>query len=75
MVKIYNLCAEAKYQYSHSTLDGLALGEFPFCDHNISSLRNMFDFCLDATLFLQRMERYHAKTRDRVKTEEQTKSH
>jgi hypothetical protein len=66
MVKIYNLCAETKYQYTVESLQGCALGEFPFCDHNISNLRNMYNFCLDATLFLQRMEQYHQKTRDTV---------
>ena len=52
MVKIYNLCAEARYQYSVASISPFSLAEFPFCDHNISNLRNMFEFCLDATLFL-----------------------
>lgn len=33
--------------------------KFPFCDHNVAGLRRVFDFCLDAALFLQRMEQYH----------------
>ena len=59
MVKIYNLCAESKYQYAVNSIEPFSLGEFPFCDHNISSLRNIYDFCIDASLFLQRMEQYH----------------
>jgi len=55
MVKIYNLCAEPAYQYSAKSVH-CGISRFPFYDHNVSSLKNMFDFCLDAALFLQRIE-------------------
>lgn len=28
-------------------------------DHNVASLRKMFEFCFDAAMFLQRVEQYH----------------
>ena len=55
-IKIYNLCAEKKYQYELKAMKGLAMGRFPFCDHNVCDLKKVFDFCLDASLFLQQME-------------------
>ena len=51
MVKIYNLCAEPAYQYSAKSVQ-CAISRFPFFDHNVASLKKMFEFCLDAALFL-----------------------
>lgn len=59
MVKIYNLCAEAKYQYSVNTVQPFSISKFPFLDHNVTNLQKVFTFCMDAALFLQRMEQYH----------------
>ena len=28
-------------------------------DHNVTNLQKVFTFCMDAALFLQRMEQYH----------------
>ena len=59
MVKIYNLCAEAKYQYSQDSVKPFSISKFPFLDHNVTNLQKVFTFCMDAALFLQRMEQYH----------------
>lgn len=59
MVKIYNLCAEAKYQYSQDSVKAFSISKFPFLDHNVTNLQKVFTFCMDAALFLQRMEQYH----------------
>jgi phosphatidylinositol-3,4,5-trisphosphate 3-phosphatase and dual-specificity protein phosphatase PTEN len=58
MVKIYNLCAEPAYQYTANSVE-CAISRFPFFDHNVASLKKMYEFCLDAALFLQRIEQYH----------------
>lgn len=59
MVKIYNLCAEIKYQYSQESVGKFSISKFPFLDHNVTNLQKVFTFCMDAALFLQRMEQYH----------------
>ena len=59
MVKIYNLCAEIKYQYSLESVKPFSISKFPFLDHNVTNLQKVFTFCMDAALFLQRMEQYH----------------
>ena len=41
MVKIYNLCAEASFEYTSTQVDGLPTGRFPFCDHNVCSVHRM----------------------------------
>jgi phosphatidylinositol-3,4,5-trisphosphate 3-phosphatase/dual-specificity protein phosphatase PTEN len=33
MVKIYNLCAEAKYQYKQDDVKEFSIYKFGFCDH------------------------------------------
>ena len=38
MVKIYNLCAELKYQYTRDTVGDLSICKFPFLDHNVTYL-------------------------------------
>ena len=68
MVKIYNLCAEPAYQYSAKSVQ-CGISRFPFFDHNVASLKKMFEFCFDASLFLQRIEQYH-----QLKREEKTMS-
>ena len=59
MVKIYNLCAEVKYQYSLESVKPFSISKFPFLDHNVTNLQKVFTYCMDAALFLQRMEQYH----------------
>ena len=59
MVKIYNLCAEIRYQYSQDSVNPFSISKFPFLDHNVTNLQKVFTFCMDAALFLQRMEQYH----------------
>ena len=61
MVKIYNLCIETRYSYSPETVAPFSTSKFPFLDHNVTNLQKVFTFCLDAALFLQRMEQYHKK--------------
>ena len=56
MCKIYNLCAEPKYVYKQDEVKEFSLYRFPFCDHNITGLQSVFQFCFDAALFLQKME-------------------
>ena len=56
MVKIYNLCAEQRYQYSQDSVKRFSISKFPFMDHNVTNLQKVFTFCMDAALFLQRME-------------------
>lgn len=63
MVKIYNLCAEPAYQYSAKSVQ-CGISRFPFFDHNVASLKKMFEFCFDASLFLQRIEQYHQLKRE-----------
>jgi len=58
MVKIYNLCAESDMQYSSEQVGGLSCGRYQFKDHNVCSVQKMLQFCLDAALYLQRMEQY-----------------
>ena len=71
MVKIYNLCAERKYQYSQESVNPFSISKFPFLDHNVTNLQKVFTFCMDAALFLQRMEQYHKLIiRDRPDAEE-----
>ena len=63
MVKVYNLCAEASHIYDQRTIEPCALGCFPFPDHNVPPVEKMYNFCLDACLYLQRMEQYcHTKS-------------
>ena len=52
MVKIYNLCAETKYQYSQESVGNFSISKFPFLDHNVTNLHRVFTFCMDAALFL-----------------------
>ena len=52
MVKVYNLCAEKSYEYDQKSLDPFSISRFPFPDHNIPTMKRMYDFCLDACLFL-----------------------
>ena len=66
MVKIYNLCIETRYSYSPETVAPFSTSKFPFLDHNVTNLQKVFTFCLDAALFLQRMEQYHKKYHDRA---------
>merc|ERR1719469_469588 len=61
MVKIYNLCAEKDFKYNSEHVGGLAVGSYPFRGHNVCSISKIAMFCMDAALFLQRMEQY---TRD-----------
>ena len=58
MVKVYNLCAEASHTYDQRSIEPCALGRFPFPDHNVPPIEKMYNFCLDACLYLQRMEQY-----------------
>ena len=62
MVKIYNLCAEPKYHYFQESVRPFSISRFPFLDHNVTNLQKVFTFCMDAALFLQRMEQYHKAT-------------
>jgi len=59
MVKIYNLCAEADFKYDQADIGDFSMFEFPFKDHNVTGLQRIFSFCLDAALYLQRMEQHH----------------
>ena len=59
MGKIYNLCAESRYQYQVASVHPFSISKFPFNDHNVTYLQKIFLFCMDAALFLQRMEQYH----------------
>lgn len=54
-VKIYNLCFEANKQYAQSDIPEFGYGKYGFKDHNICSMRALFNICLDIFLFLQRM--------------------
>jgi len=58
MVKIYNLCAEKAYEYDQKSVAPFSISKFPFPDHNVGSMKTVYEFCLDACLFLQRMEQY-----------------
>jgi hypothetical protein len=51
-VKIYNLCWEKSKQYEQDAIPEFSYGKYPFCDHNISSMRQIFNCCLDIYLFL-----------------------
>ena len=66
MVKIYNLCAEERYQYSVERVHPFSIFKFPFPDHNVTHLQKVFTFCLDAALFLQRMEQYHKNSGESI---------
>ena len=64
MVKIYNLCAEKSYEYDQKSVEPFSISKFPFPDHNVANMKTVFEFCLDAALFLQRMEQFcHEKLR------------
>ena len=52
MVKIYNLCAEKDFKYNSEHVGGLAVGSYPFRDHNVCSISKIAMFCMDAALFL-----------------------
>ena len=52
-VKIYNLCIEESKQYDQSEIPDFGLGKYQFKDHQICSIRNIFDCCLDMFLFIQ----------------------
>ena len=58
MVKIYNLCAEKAYEYDQKSVAPFSISKFPFPDHNVANMKTVYEFCLDACLFLQRMEQY-----------------
>ena len=49
-VKLYNLCVEK--QYTRKDIPDFSIGNFPFSDHQVCSLKNMFNMCLDISLFL-----------------------
>lgn len=59
-VKIYNLCAEDKYVYNSKDME-FPVRRIPFKDHHVTGLERILDFCLDASLFLQRMEQAHRR--------------
>eukprot|EP00347_Sterkiella_histriomuscorum_P014124 403362076 len=63
-VKIYNLCAEADRQYSPSLFPTFRVNKYPFPDHNITSIQNIFSFCLDAALFLQQKSQDYTISKD-----------
>jgi len=44
MVKIYNLCAEERYQYSVERVHPFSIFKFPFPDHNVTHLQKVFFF-------------------------------
>ena len=52
MVKIYNLCAEKDFKYNSEHVGDLAVGSYPFRDHNVCSISKIAMFCMDAALFL-----------------------
>ena len=58
MLKIYNLCAERAYEYDQKSVEPFSISKFPFPDHNVANMKTVYDFCVDACLFLQRMEQY-----------------
>ena len=58
MIKIYNLCGEEGYNYHSEQVGGISMYRFPFMDHNVCSISRIAMFCMDAALFLQRMEAY-----------------
>jgi hypothetical protein len=51
-VKLYNLNAEPKLQYSERQVSGLSTAQFPFWQDNVSSIKTIVDLCFDAALFL-----------------------
>jgi hypothetical protein len=51
-VKIYNLCIEKNKQYDQKDIPDFGYGIYPFCDHNICSLKTIFEICLDMFLFI-----------------------
>ena len=59
MVKIYNLCAEPEMSYTSEQVGGFSTGQYPFKDHNVCSVQRIVQFCLDAALYLQRMEQHN----------------
>jgi len=52
--KIYNLCEEDKRLYDPSLFTNMKVANFPFKDHNPCRIELMYDFAVDAFLFLQR---------------------
>lgn len=65
MVKVYNLCAEQDYVYSLDEVSPFSIQRFPFKDHNVcQSMQTVHQFCLDAALFLSRMEMYYKTYKD-----------
>ena len=52
-VKIYNLCSESDRYYRRSDFPDFKIQRYPMPDHNITSIKRMFNFCMDAALFLQ----------------------
>jgi phosphatidylinositol-3,4,5-trisphosphate 3-phosphatase/dual-specificity protein phosphatase PTEN len=42
MVKIYNLCAEPKYQYKQDDVKEFSIHKFPFPDHQITGIFRVF---------------------------------
>ena len=52
-MKIYNLCIEPDKQYKKIDFPGFKLNKFPMTDHNVCSLKTIFNFCLDAALYLR----------------------
>lgn len=55
LVKVYNLCIENDRGYPQSNIPDFGLARFGFTDHNICSIRTIFDICLDIYLFIQGM--------------------
>lgn len=55
LVKIYNLCIEPSKQYSQDKIGDFSYGCYPFMDHNICSIRTIFNICVDMFLFIQQM--------------------
>ena len=61
MIRIYNLCAEKGYEYSPKDVSPCSVARFPFRDHNVcGSMQTILGFCIDAALFLQRMDQYYS---------------
>lgn len=54
-VKIYNLCIEPTKQYSQDKIPEFSYQKFPFCDHQICSIKQIFNICMDMFLFIQKM--------------------
>ena len=50
-------------------MKGFSVGRFPFADHNVCDLKKVFDFCMDANLFLQQTEQLHRDSLEEKKEE------